>query len=593
MFADRMSVMPFRRLVQSAFLTCMVAILVACGGGGGGGDNTPVAAAGAAGAGAGAGTGTGVSQGVVTALGSVFVNGIEFSTTGATIRIDDNPGVESDLKVGMVVKVRGISDDTTRKGTATQVEARDILEGRISSVDAVNRTITVMGQTVRIEDNVTRLNDDDLQKVFANGNFQVNDMVEVHGFADDQGGVRATRVLRKATGEFESKGFVTGLGATSFGLSLTPGGTAAVTVNFTAGSLPAGTVNGSFVEVKSALAPVASAVTASFIRLEDKLGAAGEKAEVEGIVSSGTLASFVISGQRVVTSASTVFEGGVAGDFAIGAKLEAEGPLDANGAITATKISFRSNVRIEADASAVTATSLTLLGKPVAINQFTRIDNGPVVNGHVEIRAVADRDGNLIATRIVVQGASTKAFLQGPVTAADSAAGTLTILGNAVVSDGNTEWRVSSNSIDLPVSKAAFFAQIRTNATVVKVKWDPFTGVTAPIKEAEIETSAATPPAATSTTTTSSAATTSTSTTTSTAATTSSSTTTSTTTTTTLAAQLNGVALFNTNCSGCHGVNGKRPRTALQITNAIAGVGAMQGISLTQAQIAAIAADRP
>ena len=593
MFADRMSVMPFRRLVQSAFLTCMVAILVACGGGGGGGDNTPVAAAGAAGAGAGAGTGTGVSQGVVTALGSVFVNGIEFSTTGATIRIDDNPGVESDLKVGMVVKVRGISDDTTRKGTATQVEARDILEGRISSVDAVNRTITVMGQTVRIEDNVTRLNDDDLQKVFANGNFQVNDMVEVHGFADDQGGVRATRVLRKATGEFESKGFVTGLGATSFGLSLTPGGTAAVTVNFTAGSLPAGTVNGSFVEVKSALAPVASAVTANFIRLEDKLGAAGEKAEVEGIVSSGTLASFVISGQRVVTSASTVFEGGVAGDFAIGAKLEAEGPLDANGAIAATKISFRSNVRIEADASAVTAAGLTLLGKPVAINQFTRIDNGPVVNGHVEIRAVADRDGNLIATRIVVQGASTKAFLQGPVTAADSAAGTLTILGNAVVSDGNTEWRVSSNSIDLPVSKAAFFAQIRTNATVVKVKWDPFTGVTAPIKEAEIETSAATSPAATSSTTTSSAATTSTSTTTSTAATTSSSTTTSTTTTTTLAAQLNGVALFNTNCSGCHGVNGKRPRTALQITNAIAGVGAMQGISLTQAQIAAIAADRP
>src|SRR5207344_1631378 len=93
--------------------------------------------------------GTGVSQGVVTALGSVFVNGFEISTTGATIRIDDNPGVESDLKVGMVVKVRGTRDDATRKGTATEVEARDLLEGRISSVDAANNTITVMGQTVR------------------------------------------------------------------------------------------------------------------------------------------------------------------------------------------------------------------------------------------------------------------------------------------------------------------------------------------------------------------------------------------------------------------------------------------------------------
>ena len=69
-------------------------------------------------------------------------------------------------------------------------------------------------------------------------------------------------------------------------------------------------------------------------------------------------------------------------------------------------------------------------------------------------------------------------------------------------------------------------------------------------------------------------------------------TTTASTTTTTVAA-LDGIALYNANCAGCHGANGKRPRTAQQITDAIANVGAMQGISLTQAQIAAIAAARP
>ena len=202
-------------------------------------------------------------------------------------------------------------------------------------------------------------------------------------------------------------------------------------------------------EVKSTAAPVANVITASLIQLEDRLGTAGEKVEVEGIVTSGTLASFVVNGQFVVTSASTVFEGGQSGDFAIGAALEAEGPLNANGAIAATKISFRSNIKIEADASNVTATSLTVLGKTVFINQFTRIDNGPVVNAsHVEVRAIPDRDGNLIATRIVVKSASTKAFLQGPVTAANSTAGILTILGTTVVSDGNTEWRVSSTSDD-------------------------------------------------------------------------------------------------------------------------------------------------
>jgi hypothetical protein len=468
-FTDR----SLKGIIQTALLVCIGVVLVACGGGGGGTGDTPA-------------TGAAVSQGVITAKGSVFVNGVEYSTSGATIRIDDNPGIESGLKVGMVVRVRGTSDDATRTGTATQVEARDLLEGTISVVGA--GTITVMGQTVRIEDNVTRLNDDDAQKVFGQANFQVGDIVEVHGFADDQGGLRATRVHRKLTGEFESKGFVTGLGATSFGLSLTPGGASVLTVNFTAGSLPAGTVNGSLVEVKSAAAPAAGAVTATLVRLEDRLGAAGEKVEVEGIVSSGTLASFVVNGQQVVTSASTLYEGGLSGDFAIGVKLEAEGPLDANGAIAATKISFRSNIKIEADASGVTATGLTVLGKTVAVNPFTRIDNGPVANtDHVEVRAVRDRDGNLIATRIVKQSASSKAFLQGPVTAADSIAGTLTILGITVGSNISTEWRASSTSTEVPVSKAAFFSQINANVTAVKVRWDSFTGLAVPIKEAEIE----------------------------------------------------------------------------------------------------------
>lgn len=463
------------KTLRLVLLAALAASIAACGGGTGGtGATTPP-------------PGSAVSQGVITAKGSIFVNGIEYSTVGAAIKIDDNPVVDDTfLKEGMVVKVRGTSDDVTKKGTATQVEARDILEGTIDSVDPVNKTITVMGQTVKIEDNVTRLNDDNNQKVFAQANFQLNDVVEVHGFADDQGGVRATRVVRKVTGEFESKGFVTTIGATSFTLALTPGGATVLTVNFS-GALPAGTVVGSFVEVKSAATPVAGAITASLIHLEDKLGAAGEKVEVEGIVTSGTLASFVVNGQQVVTSASTLFEGGLASDFAVGVELEAEGPLDANGAIVATKISFESNIKIEGDASLVSATGLTVLGKAVAINQFTQVDNGLANGSHVEVRAVPDRNGNLIATRIVVRSASTKAFLQGPVTAANSAAGTLTILGTAIVSDGSTQWRASSTSTDLPVTQTVFFGQINANVTVVKVKWDPFTSTSLAIKEAEIE----------------------------------------------------------------------------------------------------------
>jgi len=407
------------------------------------------------------------SKGVVTAKGSVFVNGIRFHTGGAAVMIDGVPSTEDNLKVGMVVKVRGTIDDATQTGTATLVEANDALEGTIQAVDAANKTLTVMGQTIRIEDNITRLNDDDAQKVFADGTFAVGNRVEVHGFLDDNGGLRATRVAKKAEGEFEVKGIVASIGSGSFGLTL-PGGNVTVT-----GSLPAGAVVGSIVEVKSSAAPAGGAITASLVKLEDRIGAAGEKVKVEGIVmSGGTVDSFTINGQKVVTSASTLFEGGLKADFAAGIKVEAQGPLDSNGAIAATKISFRSNIKIEADTSAVTATGLTVLGKTVAINAFTRIDNGPLANGqHVEVRANLDRDGNLVASRVVVRNPDVRTFLQGPVSVFDATTGAMTILGVPVATSAATQFRVSVDATDTPVLKDPFFAAVKANVTVVKVRW--------------------------------------------------------------------------------------------------------------------------
>jgi hypothetical protein len=469
-----------KRTVFAALTLLIAASITACGGGGGG----------IGGSGGGGGGGLilagAVSQGVLTAKGSVFVNGIEFSTAGATVKVNGVTATEADLKVGMVVTVHGTSDDVTRKGTATQVEARDALEGTIQSLDAANKTITVMGQTVRIEDNVTRLNDDDAVKVFTAANFQVGNFVNVNAFPDDQGGLRATRVAKTAPGEFSAKGFVVSIGTGSFGLGLTPGGTATATVT---GTLPTGAVVGSFVEVKAAAAPAGSTITATSVTLEDKLGAAGEKAEVEGIATSGDVNSFVLNGKQVVTSTTTIFEAGLRSDFAVGSRVAAEGPLDANGTIAATKVTFRSNIKIEADLTAFTAgSSLTLLGgKTVTINQFTRTDGTPAVGSHVEVRAMPDRDGNLIATRIVVKNADTRAFLQGPVTAVNATAGTMTILGVSITTTG-AGFRISTDQPTTQVTAAAtFFAQVSPNVTVVKVRWRPFTSPTLPVDEAEIE----------------------------------------------------------------------------------------------------------
>ena len=439
----------------------------------------------------GGGSSATVSQGVITGIGSIFVNGCEFITTSATVRIDDNPKGQDDLKKGMIVTVNGSCDDNSRIGNATHVEARKSLEGQIQNVNAGAGTITVMGQTVQIENNVTRLNDDDTLKVFAQGGFQAGQFVQVNGFPDDKGGLRATRVARLASaGEFETKGFVTGLGATSFGLSLTAGGTRFVTVNFTP-PLQAGVANGSFVEVKASGSPVSSQVTATLIHLEDRVGAAGQDIEVEGIVTGGTVDHFFLNGGREVFTVAGVtrFEGGTRNDFVVGIKLEAEGPVDANGAIQAEKVSYRSNIRIEANTTNVNATSITVLGKVAAINPLTRVDGTPTIGSHVEVRGMLDNSGGLIATRIIVAngGNTSQAFLQGPVTAADSVAGTVTLVGSTVNSNGSTEWRLSNKSTETPVDKATFFSRLNVNVTVVKVKWSSFVSLSDPIKEAEIE----------------------------------------------------------------------------------------------------------
>ena len=112
-------------------------LLAACGG-----SSTAPAGGGA--------TPSATSKGVVTAIGSVTVNGIRFDTSTAQIRIDDNPGrPESELKVGMVVRVKGSKDDVAGTGKATEVEAHHVVRGKVD--DKGGSVVRVGGHEVEIE----------------------------------------------------------------------------------------------------------------------------------------------------------------------------------------------------------------------------------------------------------------------------------------------------------------------------------------------------------------------------------------------------------------------------------------------------------
>ena len=165
------------------------------------------------------GSGMPVARGTIDGFGSIFVNGVEFDTSNATIIMDGELATEDDLGVGMVVLVKGTVNPDGVTGIAETVIFDDEVEGPITAIE-VNangdaKLITVLGVSIIVEQTGT---------VYENVTFEtlsVGDVVEVSGFPEGIANLRATRVEKKAdsyvAGQIvEVKGYVTDLHNTEF-----------------------------------------------------------------------------------------------------------------------------------------------------------------------------------------------------------------------------------------------------------------------------------------------------------------------------------------------------------------------------------------
>ncbi|PPI84503.1 hypothetical protein KEHDKFFH_09525 [Marinobacter maroccanus] len=138
------------RVIGLAAGTVAFGAISACGGGGAGG-GLDIADGGI--------RGTGSSVGPVSGFGSVFVNGVEFSTDDIPNReVESNDGITAEglLSEGMILRVEGEwRDDGT--GTAEKLSYDDTLRGPVGQVTADPSgagefvTLSVMGQSVRID----------------------------------------------------------------------------------------------------------------------------------------------------------------------------------------------------------------------------------------------------------------------------------------------------------------------------------------------------------------------------------------------------------------------------------------------------------
>jgi len=406
-------------------------------------------------------SGTGISQGAVSSFGSVFVNGVRWDLSSATIEIDGVVASESDLRVGMVVRVEGDFAAGNADGTATRVTFEDVLEGPIEdapveTVPGMIKTFTILGQTVAV---------DALETIFDDGatfaTLGADDVLEVSGFSDGAGGVQASRVSLRGT--FPGDNDVD-LIATVSNLVVNPDDSGLfdlgpIVVRFTQTTpftdvTRATLMNGDRVKVEGALLS-RTEIDATEVELEDDgLGAGDlERVELEGFATACPESTdFCVGGVPVDTSMATFDP--VTYVPMIGDRVEVEGPL-VSGTLEAIRVESEDedpnqrNVRIEAAVTSIdnVARTLVVLGVTVAADGETVLeDNSSVedenfrftelmVGDFVKVQGIDDGGANVRALSIVREDASegdADVRLEGPVTGFDAVTPTLEILGQSV-----------------------------------------------------------------------------------------------------------------------------------------------------------------
>lgn len=413
---------------------------------------------------------TTTTTGVITSFGSIFVNGVEFETDGASSSLDGVSGTgQNGLKVGMVVAIKGrVNGDGT--GTATHITYADEVEGLVLANNLAadgTGTLNVMGQTVTLD--AATVFESHVAGVTSPTQIAVGNIVEVSGYSSGNGGIYATRVEVKSVSmeqyrlqyqeQIEVKGLIANLNTATQTFTLGTGSTLVIEYGGATLDLSGQALReGLYVEVKSTagIDQASGHLVASEVELEgdgDKGidGAAGDHVEFRGMVTSVNSATeFELNGQPVRFTQQTRFENGSAQEIAEQVMVKVEGELDASGVIIANEIQFEERARIEIqaelDSADAAANTITVLGKTIHINNSTLIEDH--VDGlmqmsqfmqslragyRVEVHAYVDAEGNLVATKLEREydGETTGVDLEGPVDEVP-AAGILVIAGITV-----------------------------------------------------------------------------------------------------------------------------------------------------------------
>ena len=305
--------------------------------------------------------------GVISAYGSIWVNGRHLLIDDAEILVKGMrmPGMmdgdeHRGLRIGMVVDYQA-TPNADGTYTATYVSYDDEMEGVVQENRvATEGVLIVMGQTVDVSDVVADMAnryEDETGTFAALADIPQGAVVEVSGFADGTGRIKATRIEVTddnwmpgpggGDGEVDIKGVVANLDPD--GKTFTIG---MLTVDYSNASVPVGLSNGLYVEVKSDRGiEMGNGMNATMIASEISLenegghgvgGEAGDEVELEGWVTQAYANGRVeVNGQTVLVDAGDMKGGRAPADLIEGVEVSVSGVLTAGGMVDAREVEIK------------------------------------------------------------------------------------------------------------------------------------------------------------------------------------------------------------------------------------------------------------
>lgn len=420
-----------------------------------------------------------VAVGPITGFGSVIVNGVTFDSASATVTMDDEPGIESGLRLGMIVSVDGTIDVTTGEARASEIEFVDDVEGPVSSIDPVGGSFVALGRTVFV-DELTVLEDATFDDI------EVGHVIKVSGLWKQEQQIQATFVRRVAF-QFEAgmtmrvKGEIADLdiGQQQFRIGTQ-------WCNYSAAMLELGgadIANGMYVQVTSTAMFQNNQMMANAVQARERNRDRNHLCDGEclydlvGYVTAfESTEDFEVDGQTVMATQDTIYVNGTADTLALDVKVSITGTINDAGVLVADRIVFHlpSLVEIKGNVNGLDpeTETVSVFGIAVQTNEFTLFRDhttsgqptfsfGDLNEGErVEIRAVMDAD-SIVATRLERDDPNDVATLKAPVTSIERPS--IVMLGVTVTSDQDT---VFQNVAHIEIDADEFFDLVEFGSIV-------------------------------------------------------------------------------------------------------------------------------